>query len=451
MLKPYFLFVLPCGTLPHSSDSDTDFRSPVAPKNKQGIQLAWTTVTYRSVAIIVVLIALILGAATYIIFPQPTKNVASWVSDKLVDVVSKIGGKPVAKTGKAGEQQATFTQIDGNVRVKKANSNTWVNADYTTPLEKGDVVQTSSDGIAKVVFADGTNYTVKQDSLIVVEENSTNAAQQTNVAVQVTSGTVDLATATYAQGSSSKVLVAGATAQMAPDTAAMVHNDPRLDQHDVLVKRGSAQVIRGTETVQLGNYERVSFTSDSATMTKAKEMAPPTLIAPANMYSMFSAGAQQVDFSWTPISNASSYRVRISRNPFFSSTVFDKKVAVPELHVPGLTEGAYYWTVMSVDSTGKESIESEKNRFTIIAHSVQGELMLELQPFVQHGHVIEVRGKTEPNARVMVNGQETPLVRDDGSFQFFTPPLPNGENLITVTAQNAKGRVNTKTQTVVIQ
>lgn len=421
------------------------------PKHKAGIQLAWTTVTYRSVAIIVVLIALILGVASYIIFPQPTKDAASWISDKVVDVVSKMGGKQVAKTGKVGEQQATFTQIDGNVRVKKANSNTWVNADYTTPLEKGDVVQTSSDGIAKVVFADGTNYTVKQDSLIVIEENSTNAAQQTSVAVQVTSGTVDLATATYAQGSSSKVLVAGATASMAPDTAAMVHNDPRLDQHDVLVKKGSAQVIRGTETVQLGNYERVSFTSDSPTMTKAKEMAPPTLIAPANMYSIFSAGAQTVDFSWTPIPRAEAYRVRISRNPFFSSTVFDKKVPVAELHVPGLTEGAYYWNVLSVDASGKESIESEKNRFTIIAHSVQGELMLELQPFVQHGHVIEVRGKTEPNARVMVNGQETPLVREDGSFQFFTPPLPNGENRITVTAQNAKGRVNTKTQTVVIQ
>jgi hypothetical protein len=169
------------------------------------------------------------------------------------------------------------------------------------------------------------------------------------------------------------------------------------------------------------------------------------------MYSIFSAGAQTVDFSWTPIPTAESYRVKISRNPFFSSTVFDKKVPVPELHVPGLTEGAYYWTVLSVDPTGKESIESEKNRFTIIAHTVQGELMLELQPFVQHGHVIEVRGKTEPNARVMVNGQEAPLVREDGSFQFFTPPLPNGENRITVTAQNAKGRVNTKTQTVVIQ
>ena len=62
------------------------------------------------------------------------------------------------------------------------------------------------------MFADGTNYTVKQDSLIVIEENSANESQQTQVAVQLTTGTVDLSTGTYAQGSKSQVIVAGATA-----------------------------------------------------------------------------------------------------------------------------------------------------------------------------------------------------------------------------------------------
>ena len=33
--------------------------------------------------------------------------------------------------------------------------------------------------MAKIVFNDGTNYTVKQDSLIVIEENSANERQQT--------------------------------------------------------------------------------------------------------------------------------------------------------------------------------------------------------------------------------------------------------------------------------
>ena len=120
--------------------------------------------------------------------------------------------------------------------------------------------------------------------------------------------------------------------------------------------------------------------------------------------------------------------------------------------VTGLPVGAYYWSIQSYDTAGKESVESEKNRFTIIVKAQEKiDLALDLDPFVQHGHVIEVTGKTEAGARVMVNGREVPLVGDDGAFHYFTPPLPNGENLITVTAQNAKGGVNTHQEKVLIQ
>jgi hypothetical protein len=324
------------------------------------------------------------------------------------------------------------------VRVRKRNSNEWVAAQYNVPLEKGDVVQTGAEGIAKILFADGTSYTIKQDSLIVIEENSTNAARQTNVSVQVTTGTVDLATATYAQGSQSQVVVAGATARLAPESAAQVRNDPRNDQHEILVKAGSGEVVRGNETVSLASYEKVSFSSDSAKMAKSKEIAPPTLIAPANMMPMFVGGAAgPVEFSWTPIEGAKGYHLRVSKNPYFSSTVYDRRVQTSSVKLPALGEGAYYWVVQTVDASGKISAESEKNRFTVIK---RGATEVQL-----------VRGKTEPSARVMVNGQEVPVITSEGQFHYFTPPLPTGENVITITAQNTKGGVNTMTKKVVIQ
>ena len=49
---------------------------------------------------------------------------------------------PVAGSGAVTAQQAHFTALDGTVRVKKGNGNSWVKADYNIPLEKGDVVQT---------------------------------------------------------------------------------------------------------------------------------------------------------------------------------------------------------------------------------------------------------------------------------------------------------------------
>ena len=130
----------------------------------------------------------------------------------------------------------------------------------------------------------------------------------------------------------------------------------------------------------------------------------------------------------------------------------DREVKTADVMVSGLSQGAYYWLVQSQDASGKESVESEKNRFTLIPRGKDTEaISLDLDPFIQHGHVLELTGKTEVGARVMVNGHEVPVVGGDGGFHYFTPPLPAGESLITVTAQDAKGGVNTLQKKVVIQ
>jgi hypothetical protein len=427
----------------------------VSSKSKPGIHIAWRTVTYRSVFLAVLAVLIVFFAGLHFAFPQFTGNGIRAVGNLAGDILDKVAGA-AGNTGRASvvnSQQAHITALDGTVRVKKSNSNSWVTADYNVPLEKGDVVQTGSEGMAKIVFNDGTNYTVKQDSLIVIEENSANEQQQTSVAVAVSTGTVDLTTATYVQGSKSKVIVGGATASLAPDSAAMVHNDPKSDQHEILVKKGSGEVSRNGEVVHLADWEKANWHGEAAHIDKVKEIGPPTPISPANMMPIFVAGEPKpIEFSWTVMANAVGYRLRISRNPYFSSTIVDRKVNTADVIVSGLAEGAYYWLVQSYDATGKESVESEKNRFTLIPKGKDTvAINLELEPFVQHGHVIELTGKTEIGARVMVNGHEVPVVGTDGTFHYFTPPLAPGESVITITAQNAQGGVNTLQKKVVIQ
>jgi hypothetical protein len=414
-------------------------------------------VTYRSVILALVGVALIFLTAVHVVFPKFSDSAVKAAGKVSTAVLEKVAGLAPQHKGSSAaiNQQAHFTALDGVIRVRKGNGNSWINADYNVPLEKGDVVQTGAEGMAKIVFNDGTNYTVKQDSLIVIEENSANDQQQTNVAVAVTTGTVDLTTATYVQGSKSQVIVAGAKASLAPDSSAMVHNNPKDDKHEILMKKGSGDIERNGQTMHLADWEKVSFQETSKTMERAKEMGPPTPITPGNMMPVFiNAGekAKEVEFAWTPMTNAAGYRLRISHNPYFSSLLLDRKVDTASVVVTGLPIGAYYWSIQSYDGAGKGSVESEKNRFTIVVRAKEKtELPLALDPFVQHGHVIEVVGKTETGARVMVNGREVPMVSDDGTFHYFTPPLPNGENVITVTAQNLKGGVNTRQERVVIQ
>jgi len=426
----------------------------VSAANKPGIQIAWKTVTYRSVMLMILGGVVVLAIATRVAFPDFSATTVKAADNIFTSLLEKVAAP--ADSGKAEavtSQQAHITALDGTVRIKKTSSNSWVRADYSVPLEKGDVIQTGSEGMAKIVFNDGTNYTVKQDSLIVIEENSANERQQTKVAVSVNTGTVDLATGTYMQGSESQVIMDGATASLAPDSAARVSKDPTSSQDTMLITKGTGTVERHGETVQLADWEKASFKATSEHMEKVKEIGPPTPISPANMMPIFVANdSKAIEFSWTAMTNAKGYRLQISRNPYFSSLVVDRSVTASAVLVSGLSEGPYYWMVRSVDAQAKESVESEKNRFTVITKQADsGTIALDIEPFVQHGHVIELLGKTEVGARVMVNGHEVPVVGADGGFHYFTPPLPTGETLITITAQNSKGGVHTEQQKVVIQ
>jgi Glucodextranase, domain B len=399
-------------------------------------------------------VLLLAGVVMYFAFPDTANKLILAGQAGLGKVLAKMGVTSASGNGspEPGPQQAHFTNIDGNVRVRKASTNSWVVADYSLALERGDVVQTSPEGVAKVVFTDGTNYTVKPGSLITIQENSVNSAQQTKVAVQVTTGKVDLATSTLISGSKSQVIVGNATATIASESSAEVVNDIRADQHSVLMKKGSGEVTREGQTLPLESYTKAAFTSNSKEMIKTKELQPPTLISPAPMQNVFVDQATKgVNFSWSPVDNVREYHIKINRNASFAGDlVVDDKKAATQVLVTNLQEGStYYWQVRSIGQDGKESIESETYKFTVVPKGT-GSLALELGDFVQMGHVIEVKGHTEPNARVMVNGQEA-VVGSDGAFRHFTNPLPTGENLITVTAQNAKGGVNTVTRPVTIQ
>lgn len=116
-----------------------------------------TTVTYCSVALRVLAVVAIFFFAVRFAFPQFTESTLKKADDVARRVLEKAGMAPTTCTGVLTAEQAHFTALDGTVRVKKGTGNTWITADCLIPLEKGDVVQTGSEGMAKVVFNDGTS------------------------------------------------------------------------------------------------------------------------------------------------------------------------------------------------------------------------------------------------------------------------------------------------------
>lgn len=423
------------------------FPESLDPKTRKGehhVEIEWQTISYRTVGVVATILLIAATFILYLIYPDKIRNAFSGIFKR---------APRASATSPIEQRQAHFVALEGNVRVKKANSVTWVPASPNLPLEKGDVVQASSDAVARIAFTDGTVYTVRSDTLIVVEENSGSpASNTTHVSVQVTSGEVDLSTTKF-QGES-RVVFANAVARMGQDSRASVKNDPQTEQSQLTMAQGHSEVLRGTERVTLGSYEQVSFRGEASRMARQRVMGPPLLLIPANQAPVIAGegGKTEINFSWTPVPSAKTYRLRVSTSPIFATLTYDRKVPSASWKVSGLSEGTYYWAVSSLDEQNRESQTSDASKFILIRQSAKDEILLEVDNFIQHGKSMEIVGRTEPGAQVMVNDERVFTVFPDGTFKHFTREFPNaGANTITVTAQNAKGQIASKRKTVYIQ
>ena len=69
---------------------------------------------------------------------------------------------------------------------------------------------------------------------------------------------------------------------------------------------------------------------------------------------------------------------------------------------------------------------------------------LHFDTVVEHGHIIEIQGTTEPGASVMINGEPVPVIFEGATFRYFVGPLPTGLTVLTISAQTEDGGVNTQ-------
>jgi len=422
---------------------------PPGRERGRSLEVEWTTISYRTIAIYIFLALLLLVGIAYLVSPRFIINTAT-------RVLESVAANPTIPQTVGSRKEAHFVNLDGNVRVKRAGSSQWMPADYNTSLEKGDFVQTGSDGVARIIFADGTNYTLKPDALIAVEESREDpVTRATKVAVQVTSGAVDLATGHFeAPGSSSQVSFADAVASLNEQSRAAVRNDPGKNVHEITVNAGQAEVTRGSTSIQLGQYEQVTFAAEQPGLVRNKVIAPPDLVTPPNMQLLQVADpkAATLDFSWTEMPGAVAYHLQVSPSVMLANFVVDKKVSGrTSVSISGLDEGIYYWMVSSIDAKGVESQPSQANRLNLLRQVAGTQAYLEITKIIQHGKVVEVQGKTEPGSTVIINNEQVFSIQPDGTFRGFTAPLNSGSNQISITAQDRKGDTNTIRKSVVIE
>ena len=419
-------------------------QSGSAKHGKTQVEVHWTAISYRTVILYIVLVLVIIGAGTYVAHPE-------WMAG-IFDRLSRSLGAAPSGVAALAQNQARFVNLDGKVEIKRANSVTWQSADYRTTLDKGDLIRTGDDGAARLTFVDGTTYTIKADSFVTVEQNSIDH-DQTDVAVHISSGAVDLATGTWQSPKSrAEVSFANARASLQENSRAAVRADPATNENQITVSAGAADMQVGNQHVQIGEWQRVTFNQSSGELTKTTVLAPPQLAAPLNLQPLIEADPKHapVHFAWSSIPDAVGYTVRVSTNSMFTRTVAEKEVSGTSVDLSGFDPGDYFWSVTAIDTHKKESAPSDAYKFTLIAQGKAEEMLLEVDAPEIHGSVVEIIGRTEPSAALIVNGEPVADIARDGRFRYFTQALSRGSHEIVVTGQNRRGGTAIKRVSIVI-
>jgi hypothetical protein len=423
-----------------------DAKTSAAAKPKvTRVEVYWHTVKYRTVVLYAVVITAIVLSTVYLVFPD--------FSNGVLRKISNPSGAPSNGVPNPSSRQARFVNLDGKVQVKKVNSVQWVNADYQVTLDKGDLIQTTSEGVARIAFADGTTYTVKGDTLVTVEENIVDQDRASQVGVHITSGQVDLQTATWQNpGSKAEVSFENAVASLRENSRAAVRSDPDTKEQQITVDAGSADLKRGDEHVDIGQYERATFPAGSGTITKSQVLAPPQLVEPLNLQPIIVADPKHdpIHFSWKAAATAKIYDFQTSTTTAFSHIVIERKTAATSVDVSGLDPGDYFWRVRAIDDKNNVSDESESYKFTLVAQGKEQEMLLEVDDTELQGSVVEVIGRTEPGAALIINGAAVADIKSDGHFRYFTDPMTRGSHTIVITGQNRRGGTAIKRVDVVI-
>jgi hypothetical protein len=306
--------------------------------------------------------------------------------------------------------------------------------------------------VARIQFADGTTYTVKGDTLVTVEENLVEQDHASSVGVHISSGQVDLATGAWeVPGSKAEVSFENAVASLQANSRAAVRSDPETKQQEITVASGSAELSRGGEHLDIGQWERVTFPTGGA-ITKSQVLAPPDLVQPLNLQPIIVADPKRdpVHFSWNAVATAKTYDFQISNTAAFNHVLIDKKTPNESVDIAGLEPGDYFWRVRAIDADNKSSDVSDSFKFILVIQGKEQEMLLEVNSTELQGNVVEVIGRTEPGAALIINGEEVASIQSDGHFRHFLPPMGKGSHEIVITGQNRRGGTATKRVEVVI-
>ncbi|HYP52980.1 MAG TPA: FecR domain-containing protein [Pyrinomonadaceae bacterium] len=392
-------------------------------------ELEWLTVSKRMIYGLVVLGVLVVtaGAGFYL-----------WKTGYF----SRVGTDANVVAG------ARFDSYEGDVRVVRAETRETVQVRSDTRLMPGDIVQTQTDGRARITLVDGSTLLVNPNSVITIGDNtSAEDGRRTNVRVAVDRGLVKMRTEQQGEGTTNVVETPLSQNRLAGQTAASFN--VREDKSEEL-RVGAGQVetnTRGGETTTVRGGEYVALNQSGHIKNRERLLEVPTPLTPQNMEKVQAkaGGAAGVQLRWQrpAVGAPAYYRVELATSPFFvaAGKVIERdQLNATEFAVGDLRAGNYFWRVRAVAASNQASEWSEAQKFMVVAGGGGdgGSVGLaDVKTEYLAGQIYLVSGRTQPGNQVRAAGRSA-TASADGTFQLQVS-APKGTREISLDVEDLQG------------
>ena len=406
---------------------------------------------FIAVLMLMLAFAVVLGITSYY-FPIGTgvKELAYSFRESVSSVRSRemqiSRGTPDSQAASSSSLSATVSAINNRVNVKLASDIAWGGAQLGMSLHHRDAIQTYDRSRALVEFNEQSYLDIGENSLVVFQSIEPDLfTQKTNTFRVTVEGELRGRLLRSEEGSANlEVALPNAELQMVPGQAVGSDVEFKLtvnpDKTSTLsLHKGDAQVLVGGKRVTLQENYGITIDADGQPMDPVSLPPAPTPKLPAQGSTAYYRDVPpRLRFSWKPAEPTNDYRLTLARDPQFRQVVVDEQVSGTTFAHGNLKRGQYYWRVQAL--AGKtEGMPSEARALTIVQDREPPVLYVQKLPKVVHQSAVTLRGKTEPGAKIYVEGKPV-TVDSEGTFQHRLYIKP-GASLIVIEAVDSAGNV----------
>lgn len=322
--------------------------------------------------------------------------------------------------GDVPKNAARIISFEGDVRITRAATRETILVTKETYAAAGDTIQTQADGRAIVQMIDGSVYTVRPNSTVIIRDNSSLFGGN-NVRVSLDDGQLNVRTDEQPANTENVVEMRDSETQIQSQTDASFNADDRTAE--IRVSRGGVETtVGGVKTAITEN--QFASVNEGKIASKEALLAAPKPVSPANqaqVIDMSGTGAS-VALSWqdeasTPLSG---FYLQVARSSYFAadSILIDRSgLTSGEFRVGGLPPGTYYWRLKATARSGQTSDWSDPSKFTVVKRETNRAIdVAEWKIENVGGSVYFISGRTRPGLQVRSQGNQT-FAASDGSFK----------------------------------